>query len=72
MSGDDRETEVCGPRGAAEAAQDSALDGDFERLSREREPGEPLTAMDRTSAQRVLDAYWPRFRPPQPLPDRWR
>lgn len=58
--------------GAEEAASNSSLDQDFRRLSRKREMGAPLTSADREAAQRVLDAYWPKFGTPRPLPERWR
>ena len=57
---------------ADKAALESTHDQDFRQLSREREIGEPLTAEDREAAQRVVNAYWPRFHAPRPLPKRWR
>lgn len=56
---------------AEEYETDAQIDRDFQQLSREREIGEPLSAGDRAAAQRILDAYWPRFRAPRSLPVRW-
>ena len=55
---------------AEDGTVDSTLDVDFRRLSRELEPGEPMTTEDWAAAERVVNAYWPRFHPPRPLPDR--
>jgi hypothetical protein len=49
----------------------SAKDQDFERLARELEPGESMTDEDWAAARRIVNTYWPRFRPPRPLPERW-
>ncbi|MFB9688425.1 hypothetical protein [Amycolatopsis plumensis] len=57
---------------AEETTPDATLDRDFEQLSQQREIGEPLTDEDWAAAHRVVNAYWPRFGTPRPLPDRWR
>jgi hypothetical protein len=44
----------------------------FRQLARPRQIGEPLTKADHRAARRVLARYWPRFRGPRSLPERWR
>jgi hypothetical protein len=57
---------------AEDVTQESPLDEDFRRLSRELEPGEPMTDEDWASALRIVNFYWPRFHPSCPLPEQWR
>ncbi|MFF0144447.1 hypothetical protein ATK36_3376 [Amycolatopsis sulphurea] len=45
---------------------------DFAQLARPRAPGEPMTDKDFVAAKRVVDAYWPKFRTPRTLPEKWQ
>ncbi len=44
----------------------------FRQLRRPRQHGEQLTEMDLQAARLVLEAFWPKFGAPRPLPERWR
>ncbi len=47
-------------------------DSDFAQLARPRAPGEPMTEKDFVTAKRLVDAYWPKFRAPRTLPEKWQ
>jgi hypothetical protein len=44
----------------------------FRQLRRPRGHGEQLTEMDLQAAGLALEAFWPKFGTPRPLPERWR
>ncbi|WP_370942548.1 hypothetical protein AB5J62_26030 [Amycolatopsis sp. cg5] len=46
------------------------LDRDFRHLSQERKIGDELTDEDHAAAANVVNAYWPKFGTPRPLPER--